>query len=108
MNEMLQYIAPSRTSTPSPVLIAGLAAAALSGASVDHWQAANTRSYATRQMQSTYSSVAKHIKLSTPPMTSDFNSKLTSIFTSLLASQEPLGSEFEAVWDAHLDQLYED
>lgn len=36
-----------------------------------------------------------------------FASQIGMIYSALSDGQEPLGSEFEAVWDAHLHELYE-
>ena len=33
--------------------------------------------------------------------------EISQVFASLSEGQEPLGSEFEAVWDENLDVLYE-
>ena len=37
----------------------------------------------------------------------DFAQEVSQVFTSLSDGQEPLGSEFEAVWDENLDVLYQ-
>ena len=43
-----------------------------------------------------------------PKMTAhDFAQEVSQIFASLSDGQEPLGSEFEAVWDENLDVLYQ-
>ena len=34
--------------------------------------------------------------------------EIADIFADLAEGQEPLGPEFEAVWDANTDNLYED
>lgn len=36
------------------------------------------------------------------------DAELTAWLIAWAASQEPLGSDFEAVWDANTDRLYED
>lgn len=36
-----------------------------------------------------------------------FAKEIASIYASLAAQQEPLGAEFEAVWDQNTDKLYE-
>ena len=36
-----------------------------------------------------------------------FAQEIASIYADLAAKQEPLGREFEVVWDANVDQLYE-
>ena len=43
-----------------------------------------------------------------PKMTvHDFAQEISQVFASLSEDQEPLGSEFEAVWDENLDVLYQ-
>jgi hypothetical protein len=37
----------------------------------------------------------------------DFAKEIASVFAELSKGQEPLGAEFEAVWDDNLDALYE-
>lgn len=36
----------------------------------------------------------------------EFAAELAKIYADLLAKQQPLGKEFEAVWEANLDKLY--
>mgnify|MGYP000945778106 CR=1 FL=1 len=44
----------------------------------------------------------------TPPTTiSDFAREIAGLYADLLEGQEPLGAEFEAIWDANVDELYE-
>lgn len=40
-------------------------------------------------------------------MNAEFEAHLAEIYAKLAKDQEPLGAEFEAVWDAHADALYE-
>ncbi len=39
--------------------------------------------------------------------TFDFAREIAEIYAKLLEGQEPLGPEFEAVWDANVRTLYE-
>ena len=41
-----------------------------------------------------------------PTIPQDFVIQIETIFSALSRGQEPLGSEFEAVWDANLSELY--
>jgi len=44
----------------------------------------------------------------TPRSTSrDFAREIAGLYAGLLEGQEPLGADFEAVWDANVDILYE-
>ena len=40
-------------------------------------------------------------------MNEEFEAHLAEIYAELAKDQEPLGAEFESVWDAHTDDLYE-
>lgn len=37
----------------------------------------------------------------------EFAEEIASVFAALSKGQEPLGAEFETVWDANVDTLYE-
>lgn len=37
----------------------------------------------------------------------EFAHQIASVFAALSKGQEPLGSEFEAIWDSNVDILYE-
>lgn len=84
-------------------------AASLTGATGggEVWATARDRSYITTHAQSTFSTIENAIHLVPQQPTTDFSTEVTSIYTNLLASQEPLGAEFEAIWDANIGQLYE-
>lgn len=42
-----------------------------------------------------------------PSMSRDFSQEIATIFSALSDNQEPLGKEFESIWDANVDQLYQ-
>jgi len=50
-------------------------------------------------------SLSTDTQLSQTPQ--NFTNQLVSIFTKLCEDQIPLGSEFEAIWDANIPELYE-
>ena len=37
----------------------------------------------------------------------EFGQKIASVYAALAEGQKPLGKEFESVWDANIEQLYE-
>jgi hypothetical protein len=45
--------------------------------------------------------------LTVEPSISEFPNQIAAVFASLSEGQEPLGSDFETIWDANLDKLYE-
>lgn len=59
--------------------------------------------YVTEQSTPTFSFFEVAIK--TPSL--DFAEEISEIFAQLSKGQEPLGPDFEAVWDDNLDLLYE-
>ena len=63
--------------------------------------------YSTNQSSSTFS-FFEVSRVAEPKMTAhDFAQEVSQVFASLSDGQEPLGSEFEAVWDENLDVLYQ-
>ena len=42
-----------------------------------------------------------------PSTAQDFGREIAAVYASLSEGQEPLGAEFEAVWDANVADLYE-
>lgn len=63
--------------------------------------------YSINQSSPTFSSF-KASCAAEPKMTvHDFAQEISQVFASLSEDQEPLGSEFEAVWDENLDVLYQ-
>ncbi|MGR3498801.1 MAG: hypothetical protein ACU0E9_07905 [Limimaricola soesokkakensis] len=63
--------------------------------------------YITSQSSPTFSFFEKKLSRSEPAPAKEFAGKVGSIFAALSEGQEPLGAEFEAVWDANMDDLYE-
>lgn len=68
---------------------------------------AYTPVYSTNQSSSTFS-FFEMSRAAEPKMDMhDFAQEIAQVFASLSEGQEPLGSEFEAVWDENLDVLYQ-
>jgi hypothetical protein len=65
------------------------------------------RIYSTSQNTPTFSFFEKSLGITVATTADDFTREISSIFASLCEGQEPLGAEFEAVWDANLDDLYQ-
>lgn len=63
--------------------------------------------YITSQSIPTFSFFEKNFAIAPVTSSHDFAQEIASIFASLSEGQEPLGAEFEAVWDANLDTLYQ-
>lgn len=94
MNE-IQYRAATATAA-----IVGLNAALAIGQAT--WPAPEPL-YVTDQNSPTFSFF--DVSLNTTDQ--DFAKEIASVFAELSKGQEPLGAEFEAVWDDNLDALYE-
>lgn len=99
MNEIIR---PYRVT--ATIAIAGLnAALALNNAA---WPAGDPI-YVTTRSTSTYSFFQKSVADPRAHTLHDFAKDIASIFAVLSEGQEPLGAEFEAVWDANVDSLYQ-
>ena len=63
--------------------------------------------YVTTQDIPTFSFFAKSIEVPKATNSLDFAQEIASIFASLSDGQQPLGAEFEAIWDNNADALYQ-
>ena len=63
--------------------------------------------YVTTQSIPTFSFFEKSLADTPTTTLHDFAQEIASIFVSLSEGQQPLGAEFEAVWDASVDALYQ-
>jgi hypothetical protein len=63
--------------------------------------------YSTSQITPTFSFFDDSLAITVSTTANDFTREISSIFASLCEGQEPLGAEFEAVWDANLNNLYQ-
>ena len=63
--------------------------------------------YVTTQSIPTFSFFEKSLAIAPTTISYDFAQEIASIFASLSEGQQPLGAEFEAVWDANLDALFQ-
>lgn len=100
MNEIVQY-------RKSPVTLAtafGLTAAMAAGYP---WPAPETPVYVTKHESSTFSFFEKTMAFKTPATAADFGHEIASVYALLSEGQEPLGAEFEAIWDENVASLYE-
>lgn len=70
------------------------------------WPAADPI-YVTGQSIPTYSFFENSLADARATTSHDFAQEIASIFAFLSEGQEPLGAEFEAVWDRNLDSLYQ-
>lgn len=63
--------------------------------------------YQTDQSIPTFSFFEKSLVVAPATNLHDFAQEIASIFADLSDGQKPLGAEFEAVWDANVDLLYQ-
>ena len=103
MDEVIQTKTETATATATAAFV-GVKAALAIGHAV--WPA-DEPVYVTTQNVPSFSFFEKTITFSKPKNTHEFAKDIASVFASLSEGQEPLGSEFEAVWDANLAELYE-
>ncbi len=83
----------------------GLTAAMAAGYPI--WPTPETPSYVTRHDRSTFSFFEKSVAFATPLTAQDFGQEIAAVYALLSEGQEPLGAEFEAVWDKNVASLYE-
>ena len=66
------------------------------------------KTYSIPHTAGTYSSFVDKAVIVTPKFRRDvFSGEIAKVYAALSEGQEPLGAEFEAVWDANVDSLYE-
>ena len=72
------------------------------------WPVREVPVYIVLQTAGTYSSFVEKAVVVAPKLSSDiFAREIAQVYAALSDGQEPLGAEFEAVWDANTDSLYE-
>lgn len=92
-----------RTMTATAAIVGLNAALAVGNAS---WPAQEPV-YVTSQSNPTFSFYEAEFAVIPTTTSSDFAQEVADIFVSLSEGQEPLGAEFEAVWDENVDALYQ-
>jgi len=104
MNEIVQ----NRTSqSAAGTLVFALSAAMATGPVA--WPVRDTPIYIVPQTSGSYSPFVEQSLIVAPPAESNlFEREIAGVYASLSEGQEPLGAEFEAIWDANVDSLYED
>ena len=88
---------------PMNFAVIGLSAAIAAGTVA--WPVRETPAYVTLRDGSTFSYFEKSLRFGSTAQ--DFADGIARVYASLLQGQEPLGAEFEAVWDANVSDLYE-
>lgn len=72
------------------------------------WPAYESPIYSVDRLKSSYSAFTfETLKIQPMYATSIFAQEISAFYNVLTQGQEPLGSDFEAVWDANVDKLYE-
>ena len=99
MNEMM-----ARSTPTSAVIILSIAASVTVGTPT--WPELESSYYRNRQSVSSYSAVESKLS-ATDSVAQNFDRDIAEVYVLLSETQEPLGAEFEAVWDARASYLYE-
>jgi hypothetical protein len=92
-------------SSPLPMNFAVIGLSAALAAGTANWPVRDTPAYVTPRDGSTFSYFEKSLKFGSTAQ--DFADSVARVYASLLQGQEPLGAEFEAIWDANVADLYE-
>lgn len=73
-----------------------------------HWPVQGIPGYVVPQIVGTYSFANERIEIVVPKVgTAGFAKDIAEIYAAFTEGQEPLGRDFEAVWDANVAVLYE-
>lgn len=80
-------------------------AVAVVAASLASWPTREPPVYVSNHSEATFSSFRETLTFG-PPVAHSFEQGIADVYAILSKDQEPLGAEFEAVWDANAAQLY--
>ena len=107
MNDFVNYHFKSSASSSKSILGIGafVALAGLQPLQVD-WPKAADPPYSNSEQGSSYSSFVNSMAR-TSIADIEFARNITALYASLSDGQEPLGREFEEIWDTHAENLYE-
>ncbi len=104
MNDIVEYC--TQTASAGTLAVVGLTAA-MAVVQVD-WPVNEKPVYEVHHINPSYSPFIEKFLTSSPiSKQMDFAREIAEFYAFLSEGQEPLGSEFEAVWDANVDNLYE-
>ena len=101
-------IETTHISTPSSTAVALISLSAFVAASptYDQWPKNEKPAYVTTQAPSTFSPFQQDMVISEHDAAERFSEEISSVFAKISAGQEPLGADFEAVWDKNAAELY--
>lgn len=86
--------------------VVGLTAAMASGHVC--WPVSNKPIYTAERAIASYSAfTVETLKIQPTSAIPNFAQEISAFYSELTRGQSPLGAEFEAVWDANVDRLYE-
>jgi hypothetical protein len=90
---------------PQPMNFAVIGLSAALAVGTTNWPVRETPAYVTIREGSTFSYFERSLKFSATEQ--DFADSVAGVYATLLQGQEPLGPDFEAIWDANVADLYE-
>lgn len=111
MNQQIDYHQTISTRSISsyltvlPILTVALGAGNID-ASQENWVEQNLNPYSVNQKDSSFSDFTRKLE-DTSNCSIDFAAEITQIISEFVERQQPLGREFEEIWDAHATDLYE-
>lgn len=108
MNEFVDYQgARSSRSYSSVPAVAFLGLGAAIAAANGGWPMPDTPTYTAAHARASYSILNDVAVFEFQPSQKSFLDKISSYYAALLANQEPLGAEFENLWNENAAELYE-
>lgn len=103
---MIKIVDDRSTKTVAGTLVVAFSAAMATGQV--HWPVREVPAYVVNQTAGTYSHFADTAVIIASKLPSDtFAREIAAVYAALSERQEPLGVDFEAVWDANVADLYE-
>lgn len=101
MNDVIEYPVNLRIGK----LVVGIAAAI--GATHPAWPTRAATSFTLDHSSPSYSTFERSLVFAIAPDNTEFAKIINGIYGELAGAQEPLGAEFEDIWDRHAADLYE-
>lgn len=108
MNNPIDYRQEASSALSATINTLWIGAAMLAGLQLPlaNWPETAVPSYSVDRQGSSYSPLSGN--LAPNSITNiEFAQRVARLYANLAEGQEPLGREFEEIWDAHADDLYE-
>ncbi len=108
MNDVIDYYQQKSSSSNFPLIAVGYAVALLTTEPLpaDTWSETASSPYSVIQQGSSFSAFESSLT-KMPVIDSEFAKGFAAFYTTFAEGQEPLGRDFEEIWDTNATNLYE-